>query len=104
MQLDEARQWAAQAWCGEKTSGTTMDIDLAEEFAGILATRVAQAVASAEIVQAREVLRRHLTEDAGFRNGYVAAIAMLLNDRFGITDPATRNRAADEILCTLLGA
>jgi len=31
-----ARQEAAQAWCGEKTSRKTMDIDLAEEFAKIL--------------------------------------------------------------------
>lgn len=31
-----ARQKAAQAWCGEKTKGKTMDVELAEEFANIL--------------------------------------------------------------------
>lgn len=31
-----ARQKAAQAWCGEKTKGKTMDAELAEEFAKIL--------------------------------------------------------------------
>lgn len=32
----KARELAAQAWCGEKTSGTVMDVDLGEEFAEIL--------------------------------------------------------------------
>ena len=31
-----ARQEAATAWCGEKTKGDVMDVDLAEEFAKIL--------------------------------------------------------------------
>lgn len=35
-QMTRARKIAATAWCGEKTSSTPMDADLAEEFARIL--------------------------------------------------------------------
>lgn len=35
-----ARQKAAEAWCGEKTSSKTMDVDLAEEFAWILVVQM----------------------------------------------------------------
>lgn len=31
-----AKQKAAQAWCGEKTSGIEMDVELATEFAKII--------------------------------------------------------------------
>lgn len=34
--MNFARQKAATAWCGKKTSGKTMDAELAEEFAKIL--------------------------------------------------------------------
>jgi hypothetical protein len=36
MASEEARQFAAQAWCTPKTSGKVMDTDLAEAFAEIL--------------------------------------------------------------------
>ncbi len=34
--VDLAMQEAALAWCGERTRGTDMDVNLAEEFAKIL--------------------------------------------------------------------
>lgn len=36
MASERSLQLAAQAWCGEKTSGTEMDTDLATAFAEIL--------------------------------------------------------------------
>lgn len=49
------------------------------------------------IKEAREFMAKKL-EDKGLRIGYVSNIAMLLHDRYGITDYETRNRAAEDIL------
>jgi len=40
MELEEARQIAAQAWCTGPTEGTEMDVDLAHAFADILRREV----------------------------------------------------------------
>ena len=45
----------------------------------------------------REMFRKEL-EDEDLRIGYISNIAMLLHDRYGITDYKTRNRAAVDIL------
>jgi len=45
----------------------------------------------------RRLFRKEL-ENKDLRIGYVANIAMLLHDRYGITDYETRNRAAEDIL------
>jgi len=45
----------------------------------------------------REMFRKEL-EDDNLRIGYIANIAMLLHDRYGITDYKTRNQAAIDIL------
>ena len=36
LSIEQARAIAGTAWCGEKTSGTVLDPDLAKEFAEIL--------------------------------------------------------------------
>ena len=51
-----------------------------------------------DIAEARKTIRDALEEDEGFRIGYVSNIAMLLHDRYGITDYKTRNKAAEDIL------
>lgn len=54
MNLDRARELAAQAWCGEKTGAKVMDVELAEEFANILH----QHCGDSELVSAMAVLER----------------------------------------------
>jgi len=49
------------------------------------------------IRRARMTLREAL-KDEDLRHGYVSNIAMLLHDRYGITDYETRNQAAEDIL------
>ena len=48
--------------------------------------------------EARETMAKALTEDEGLYLGYQANVAMLLNDRYGITNITIRNEAADAIL------
>jgi len=103
MQLDEARGFAAHAWCEDANSGKVLDVDLAESFAHILMTRVNEAVQSHKIREARRVMRSALAGDAGFRQGYIANVAMLLHDHYGITDYEKRNKAAEEILDLIFG-
>ena len=43
MTIEEARGFAAWAWCKETTKHKTMDVDLAEEFAKILMDQVNKA-------------------------------------------------------------
>lgn len=43
-------------------------------------------------------MAKHLREDEGLMIGYQANVAMLLHDRYGITDHETRNQAAKDIL------
>jgi len=51
-----------------------------------------------EIAKARETMRERFEQDKGFKQGYMANIAMLLHDRYGITDYDTRNKAAEDLL------
>ena len=51
-----------------------------------------------EIAKARETIRAAFEKDSGFKEGYVSNIAMLLHDRYGITDRETRNKAAEDLL------
>ncbi len=51
-----------------------------------------------EIAKARETMRERFEKDKGFKQGYIANIAMLLHDRYGITDYEIRNRAAEDLL------
>lgn len=47
---------------------------------------------------ARRLMARTLRRDAGTYEAYRSDVAMLLRDRYGITDCETRNRAADDLL------
>ena len=38
------------------------------------------------------------SEPGGLKHGYISNIAMLLHDRYGITDWDTRNKAGEDIL------
>ncbi len=49
-------------------------------------------------IRARKRMAHALRSDEGLRIGFVANVAMLLHDRYGITEPETRDRAANEIL------
>ena len=43
-------------------------------------------------------MRSALAKDEGFREGYVANIAALLHNEYGITNYEKRTKAADDIL------
>jgi len=51
-----------------------------------------------KIKKAREMMREELDKNKELKYGYQSNIAMLLYDRYGITDYKTRNKAANEIL------
>lgn len=51
-----------------------------------------------EIKSARKTMCKVLEQDEGLRIAYVSNIAMLLHDRYGITDYNQRNQAAEDIL------
>ena len=51
-----------------------------------------------EIKRSRRIMRDVFEKDADFKYGYVANVAMLLYDRYGITDFDERNAAATDIL------
>ena len=51
-----------------------------------------------KIKKARKVMRKAFEKDPDFAETYVANIAMLLHDRYGITDPKERNDAGTDIL------
>lgn len=98
MDMKTARGFAAQAWCEKSTENKVMDADLADAFAGILIRRIDEAILSEKFVAARRQMAMALSEDDGLRQGYTANIAMLLSDKYGITDHDQRNRAAADIL------
>ncbi len=58
---------------------------------------------SDNLKNAREMMSYHLKHDEGLRIAYVANVAMLLHDRYGIKDYEQRNRAANEILDLIFG-
>ena len=54
-----------------------------------------------EIENARKVMREAFDESpehGGLKETYISGIAMLLYDKYGITDVAKRNQAAEDIL------
>ena len=50
------------------------------------------------VKEARDFIAAQFAADSDFRRGYVDNVAMLLNDKYGITDMETRNRAGDDIV------
>lgn len=50
------------------------------------------------VAKARETIAAAFVADPEFRNSYVANVAMLLHDHYGITDYETRNKAGDDIV------
>lgn len=56
-----------------------------------------------EVIRKARMTMREALKDEGLRWGYVSNIAMLLHDRYNITDYDTRNQAAEEILELLFG-
>ena len=50
------------------------------------------------IKRARKVMRKAFEKDGSLLVGYVSNIAMLLHDKYGITNYEKRNRAAKDIL------
>ena len=50
------------------------------------------------IINARRKMCEAFETDEEFRQTYIANIAMLLHDKYGITDYETRNNAAEDIL------
>lgn len=53
---------------------------------------------SLAIILARDILRMKFETDEELKMGYISNIAMLLHDRYGITNLKTRNQAAEDIL------
>ena len=53
---------------------------------------------------ARKIFKEHFEGDDNFRDVYVANIAMLLYDRYGITDYKDRNQAAYDIMDVIFDA
>ena len=50
------------------------------------------------IKEARKTIREAFEKDPDFKESYVANIAMLLHDHYGITDFETRNQAGEDIV------
>lgn len=53
---------------------------------------------SHRIIKARKIMSDAFKEDPDFKRGYVANVAMLLHDHYGITNFDKRNAAAEDIL------
>lgn len=51
-----------------------------------------------EVIRKARMTMREALKDEELRWGYVSNIAMLLHDKYNITDYDTRNQAAEEIL------
>jgi len=54
-----------------------------------------------KVATARKVLKEALDSDEGLKICYVSNIAMLLHDRYGITNREKRTQAAEDILSLL---
>jgi len=48
--------------------------------------------------RARKIMRKAFEKDGSLLVGYVSNVAMLLHDKYGITDYVKRNQAARDIL------
>jgi len=61
-----------------------------------------ETVGAMTVADARKTIADAFAADGSgpgsFRDGYVSNVAMLLHDRYGITDYETRNKAADDII------
>jgi len=57
-----------------------------------------QAPGKITVAESRKAMRDALNNDKSLRWGYISNIAMLLHDRYGITNYNQRNRAASDIL------
>lgn len=55
------------------------------------------------IENARKILRREFDDDEEFRQVYIANIAMLLHDKYGIVNYEKRNDAAEDIMKFIFG-
>lgn len=51
-----------------------------------------------KFARARKTMSKALKNDEGLLWGYQSNIAMLLHDRYGITDYQTRNAAASDLI------
>lgn len=51
-----------------------------------------------KIAEAVKTMQDVFNKDEDFKMGYIANIAMLLHDRYGITNYEKRNQAAEDIL------
>lgn len=53
--------------------------------------------------QARQRMSQAFREDKGLLLAYHATVAMLVHDRYGITEKVTRDKLASEVLATIFG-
>jgi len=51
-----------------------------------------------KIKKARKIMRDAFEKDPDFAETYISNIAMLLHDKYGLTDPHERNSAGTDIL------
>ena len=56
MNIDKARELAAQAWCQPATSGIEMDVILAEEFARLLSEHTEEVTVSVAMASLSEAM------------------------------------------------
>ena len=56
------------------------------------------------IMLARKIFKKSFEKDDNFRDSYQANIAMLLYDRYGITEYKRRNQAANDIMKVIFDA
>jgi hypothetical protein len=102
MTKQEAREWAAQAWCQPSTENYAMDHKLCEAFANVLHTRVNEAIKSDRFTRARDEMKHHFIYDPDFRRTYVDNITCLIRDRHSNGSGITSELAA-RILDTVIG-
>ncbi len=53
---------------------------------------------------ARDIFKKSFERNKDFRDGYQANIAMLLHDKYGMTDRKLRNEAANDIMEVIFDA
>lgn len=60
MDINIAREVAARIWCDQEMSSTVMDVELAEEIAQLLASRLTQRAADGAYCECDKKFRWHL--------------------------------------------
>ncbi len=98
MDLQEARGWAEAVLREPQHAGKEVDGELVESFAKLLSERVQEDRAVRRFMGARNIMAAAFMADEGLRQAYVANVAMLLHDRFGVTGYEQRNAAAIAVL------